>query len=115
MTSIYSHSGLPFNFGISLRGREGKEKGIFGAIETRGAHEEGERETPAKRPLFFTLYTSNKRMLKSWLVSLQTLPPCAPLEFLSRPKSARTPATQVTSALAEGIESKSYQQINFIL
>lgn len=51
MTSIYSHSGLPFNFGISVRGREGKEKGIFGARETRGAHEEGERETPAKRPL----------------------------------------------------------------
>lgn len=55
MTSIYSHSGLPFNFGISPRGREGKGKGIFGGRETRGAHEEGERETPAKRPLFFTL------------------------------------------------------------
>ena len=36
-----------------------------------GAHEEGGRETPARRPLFFSFLTSTRRMLKSWLVSLQ--------------------------------------------
>ena len=38
MTSIYSYSGLPFNFGISLRGRralEGEGKREFLAREKR--------------------------------------------------------------------------------
>ena len=41
MTSIYSHSGLPFNFGISLRGRlfkgKGKGMGILRERNARGA------------------------------------------------------------------------------
>lgn len=52
MTSIYSYSGLPFNFGISLRGRralEGEGKREFLAREKRegggGGGEEG-----GKRP-----------------------------------------------------------------
>ena len=38
----------------SLRGRglKGKGKGVFGARETRGAREEGGKETPARIPLF---------------------------------------------------------------
>ena len=37
----------------SLRGRclKGKGKGVLGARETRGAHEEGGKKTPARRPL----------------------------------------------------------------
>ena len=55
----------------SLRGRrlkgKGKgalEKGVLGARETRGAREEGGRETPARKPLFFSFLTSTRRMLK---------------------------------------------------
>ena len=52
---------------VSLRGRrlKGKGKGVLGARETRGAREEGGRETPARRPLFFSFLTSTRRMLKS--------------------------------------------------
>ena len=52
---------------FSLRGRrlKGKGKGVLGARETRGAREEGGRETPARRPLFFSFLTSTGRMLKS--------------------------------------------------
>ena len=48
----------------SLRGRrlKGKGKGVLGARETRGAREEGGRETPARRPLFFSFLTSTRRM-----------------------------------------------------
>ena len=51
----------------SLRGRrlKGKGKGVLGARETRGAREEGGRETPARRPLFFSFLTSTRQMLKS--------------------------------------------------
>ena len=56
----------------SLRGRrlkgKGKAvlgKGVLGARETRGAREEGGRETPARKPLFLTFLTSTRRMLKS--------------------------------------------------
>ena len=58
---------------FSLRGRrlkgKGKgvlRKGVLGARETRGAREEGGRETPARKPLFFSfILTSTRRMLKS--------------------------------------------------
>ena len=52
---------------ISLRGRrlKGKGKGVLGARETRRAREEGGRKTPATKPLFFSLLTSSRRMLKS--------------------------------------------------
>ena len=51
----------------SLRGRrlKRKGKGVLGARETRGAREEGGRETPARRPLFFSFLTSTRQMLKS--------------------------------------------------
>ena len=51
----------------SLRGRrlKGKGKGVLGAREKREVREEGGRETPARRPLFFTFLTSTRRMLKS--------------------------------------------------
>ena len=52
----------------SLRGRrlKGKGKGVFtGQRETRGAREEGGRETPARKPLFFSFLTSTRPMLKS--------------------------------------------------
>ena len=55
----------------SLRGRlKGKGKGILGARETREAREEGGKETPAGRPLYFSrktssFLTSTRRMLKS--------------------------------------------------
>ena len=51
----------------SLRGRrlKGKGKGVLGARETRGGREEGGRETPARRSLFFSFLTSTRRMLKS--------------------------------------------------
>ena len=56
----------------SLRGRrlKGKGKGALGkgglgARETRGAREEGGRETPARKPLVFSFLTSTRRMLKS--------------------------------------------------
>ena len=51
----------------SLRGRrlKGKRKGVLGSRETRGGREEGGRETPARRPLFFSFLTSTRRMLKS--------------------------------------------------
>ena len=56
----------------SLRGRrlKWKGKGVLGkrvltARETRGGREEGGRETPARKPLFFSLLTSTRRMLKS--------------------------------------------------
>ena len=51
----------------SLRGRrlKGKGKGVLGARETREAREDGGRETPARRPLFFSFLTSTRRMLKS--------------------------------------------------
>ena len=62
------HQGRPgfWAYG-SLRGRrlKGKGKGVLGARETREAHEEGGRETPARRPLFFSFLTSTRRMLKS--------------------------------------------------
>ena len=50
----------------SLRGRrlKGKGKGVLGARETRGARKEGGRETPARRPLFFSFLTSSRQMLK---------------------------------------------------
>ena len=54
--------------GRRLKGGKGKgalEKGVLGARETRGAREEGGRETPARKPLFFSLLTSTRRMLKS--------------------------------------------------
>ena len=59
----------------SLRGRrlKGKGKGVLGAREKREAREEGGRETPARRPLFFSFLTSTRRMLKSWLVRLQNM------------------------------------------
>ena len=43
-----------------LRGRRlnGKGKGVLGARETRVAHEEEGKETPARRPLFFSLLKS---------------------------------------------------------
>ena len=43
----------------SLRGRrlKGKGKGVSGARETGGAREGGGRETPARRPLFFSFLT----------------------------------------------------------
>ena len=40
-------------------------KGVLGKRETRGARKEGGRETPARKPLFFPLLTSTRRMLKS--------------------------------------------------
>ena len=53
----------------SLRGRrlKGKGKGVLGkgvlgARETQGVREEGGRETPARKPLFFSFLTSTKRM-----------------------------------------------------
>ena len=49
----------------SLRGRRLKGKGK-GALGKGG--EEGGRETPANKPLFFSLLTST--MLKSWLVKI---------------------------------------------
>ena len=51
----------------SLRGRrlKGKGKGVLGARETRGVREEGGKETPARRPLFFAFLTSTRQMLKS--------------------------------------------------
>ena len=51
----------------SLRGMrlKRKGKGVLGAREKRGAREEGGRETPARRPLFFSFLTSTRRMLKS--------------------------------------------------
>ena len=33
-------------------------KGVLGARETQGAREEGGRETPARKPLFFSFLTS---------------------------------------------------------
>ena len=46
----------------SLRGRrlKGKGKGVLGARETRGAGEEGGRETPARGRLFFSFLTSTR-------------------------------------------------------
>ena len=46
----------------SLRGRrlKGKGNGVLGARETRGAREEGEKETPARRPLYFSFLTSTR-------------------------------------------------------
>ena len=51
----------------SLRGRrmKGKGKGVLGARETRGAREEGGKETPARKTLYFSFSTSTRRMLKS--------------------------------------------------
>ena len=51
----------------SLLGRrlKGKGKGVLGARETRGVREEGRRETPARRPLFFAFLTSTGKMFKS--------------------------------------------------
>ena len=51
----------------SLLGRrlKGTGKGVLGARETREAREQGGRETPARRPLFFSFLTSTRRMLKS--------------------------------------------------
>ena len=51
----------------SLRGSrlKGKGKGVLGAKGTREAREEGGRETPARRPLFFSFLTSTRQMLKS--------------------------------------------------
>ena len=59
----------------SLRGRrlKGNGKGVLGPRETRGAREEGGKETPARRPLYFSFLTSTRGMLKSWLVSLQNM------------------------------------------
>ena len=66
-----------FSLSSSLRGRRLKGKGkevlwkeVLGARETRGACEEGGRETPARKPLFFSFLTSTRRMLKSWLVKI---------------------------------------------
>ena len=46
----------------SLRGRrlKGKGKGVLGAREVRGAREEGGRETPARKPSFFSFLTSTR-------------------------------------------------------
>ena len=60
---------------ISLHGRrlKGKGQGVLGARETWGAREEGGKEMPARRPLYFSFLTSTRQMLKSWLVSLQNM------------------------------------------
>ena len=46
----------------SLRGRrlKGRGKGVLGARETRGPGEEGGKETPARRPLYFSFLTSTR-------------------------------------------------------
>ena len=46
---------------------EAREMGneIEAREKCEGAHEEGGRETPARRPLFFSFLTSTRRMLKS--------------------------------------------------
>ena len=45
--------------GNNLRGRrlKGKGKGILGARETQGAREEGGKETPSSRPLYFSFFS----------------------------------------------------------
>ena len=62
---------------ISLRGRrlKGKGKGVLGARETRGAREEGGRETPARRPLFFSFLTSTRQMVRLQNMSITVLIP----------------------------------------
>ena len=51
---------------IKGKGKGVLRKGVLGARETRGAREEGGRETPARKPLFFSfILTSTRRMLKS--------------------------------------------------
>ena len=62
----------------SLCGRrlKGKGKKVLGARETLRASEEGGKETPARRPLYFSFLTSGlltRWMLKFWLVSLQNM------------------------------------------
>ena len=45
--------------------RERWEREFEAREKCEGAHEEGGRETPARRPLFFSFLTSTRRMLKS--------------------------------------------------
>ena len=47
-----NHTDVSLRGSLRSRRLKGKEKGILGARETRGAHSEGGRETPARRPLF---------------------------------------------------------------
>ena len=44
---------------FSPRGRrlKGKGEGVLGATETRGVRQEGGKETPARRPLYFSFLT----------------------------------------------------------
>ena len=54
MKSRYSQ--LP---NASLRGRrlKGRGQGVLGARETRGAREEGGKETPVSTPLYFSFFS----------------------------------------------------------
>ena len=47
-----NHTDVSLRGSLRSRRLKGKGKGILGARETRGAHSEGGRETPARRPLF---------------------------------------------------------------
>ena len=55
---------LAFFFLLLLRGwrLKGKGKGVLGARETRGAREEGGKETPARRPLYFSFLNGLSRL-----------------------------------------------------
>ena len=72
---LYNCSTFETKSCYSLRdGRlKGKGKEVLGARETPGAREEGGKETPARRTLYFSFVTSTRRMLKSCLVSLQNM------------------------------------------
>ena len=58
---------------MNPRAWEAKVKVVLGARGTRKAREDGGKETLAGRPLYFSFLTSTRRMLKSWLVSLQNI------------------------------------------
>ena len=52
---------------------KGTEREFEGQEKREGVCEEGGKETPARRPLYFSFLTSTRQMLKSWLVSLQNM------------------------------------------
>ena len=63
--SLVLNSFSPRGRRLKGKGKGALGKGGLGARETRGAREEGGRETPARKPLFFSFLTSTRRMLKS--------------------------------------------------
>ena len=99
ITSIYSHSGLPFNFGISLRGRrafKGEGKGDFwrerNARGTQGGREGGKRLL--KEAIVFHVINIQQASIKILIV--QSKKTCQSQPSSCAPRVSLAPAPKIS-------------------